>query len=154
MNTKENNTNQGINNSELFKVCIIRALKSPSNWLLIVLTYVIWSLVGMRYSTNQNFNMVVAPQNYIMLLSLVSIVTALMNYTTKLIKLAFIGSLTFVISLVTVVVSQVGIEWLGYPIGYYLLCPISLFLFLLQVKQISCFSWCKYCEILKSGGKV
>jgi len=127
---------------------------SPSNWAIAILTYMIWLLVGMRYSTNQNFNMVTAQQNYVMLLSLVSIIVAFVSYNTRLLKLALIGAITLPISFITVAVSQVGIVWLGIPIGYYVLCPISLFLFLLQIKQITCFAWCQYYEVLKSGSEV
>jgi len=105
----------------------------------------IWSLVGKGYSTNQNFSMEVAQQNYVMLLSLVSIAIGLINHQTKLVKLALTGSITFMLSFITLAVTKVGIFWLGYPIGYYLLCPITLFLFLQQIKQICCFACRNYC---------
>lgn len=154
MNNKYKNIDKCFGNLESAKDCIMKALKSPSNWALIIVTYMIWSLVGMRYSSNQNFDMVVAQQHYMMLLSVVSILSGLINHTTKLVKLAFIGAISTAISFLTIAVSKVGITWLGYPIGYYVLCPMSLFLFLLQIKQITCFAFCKYCEVLKSSGKV
>lgn len=130
-------------NSELAKACAMKMVKSRSNWVMLVLTYIIWCLVGLRYSTNQNFDMVIAQQNYVMYLSLASIIVALVNRQTSLVKLAMIGSVTFVISFVTVVLSKVGVTIFGYPIGYYLFCPVTLFLMLLQVKEIICFSRCK-----------
>jgi len=144
MTIKENNTNKCMISSIASKDCMVKMLKSPSNWVIVVLTYIIWSLVGMRYSTNQNFNMLTAQQNYVMYLSLASIIIATINHNTSLVKLALIGSITFGISFITLAVSQVGIIWLGYPIGYYLLCPITLFLSLLQIKQICSFVCCKH----------
>ncbi|GAB4165138.1 MAG: hypothetical protein Tsb006_4700 [Rickettsiaceae bacterium] len=149
MTDSKQNTNKCAINSEAAKGCMIKMVKSPANWLLIILTYMIWSLVGMRYSTNQNFNMVTAQQNYVMLLSLVSIIVALINHNTKLIKLAVIGSATLVLSFVTLAVSQVGLILFGYPVGYYYLCPITLLLFLLQIKDIMCFAYYRYQEVLK-----
>ena len=151
MNNKCKNILRCLGNSALVKNYIQKILQSPSNWLVVVMTYFIWSLVGMRYSSNQNFDMVIANQHYVMLLSLVSILAALINHTTKLIKLAFIGSISILASFLTVVISKVGIIWLGYPIGYYFLWPITLYLFLLQLKEISCFACCKYYEILQAN---
>jgi hypothetical protein len=144
MKKNTNNLNKCMVNSISAKACMLKMLKSPSNWVVVILTYMIWSLVGMRYSTNQNFNMAIAQQNYVMLLSLVSIVMALMNHQTKLVKLALIGSVTFVLSFITLAADKVGIIWLGYPIGYYLLCPITLFLSLMQIKQICSFACFNY----------
>ena len=151
---KNEYTNKCSIDSAAIKNCTVKMFTSPSNWAIAILTYMTWSLVGMRYSTNQNFNMVTAQQNYVMLLSLVSIIVAFVSYNTRLLKLALIGAITLPISFITVAVSQVGIIWLGIPIGYYVLCPISLFLFLLQIKQITCFAWRQYCEVLKSGSEV
>lgn len=145
MITNKNNANKCKINSKSAKECMLKMIKSPSNWVIVILTYMLWSLVGMRYSTNQNFSMDVAQQNYVMLLSLVSIAMGLINHQTKLVKLALIGSITFVLSFITLAVTKVGIFWLGYPIGYYLLCPITLFLSLLQIKQICCFACRNYC---------
>lgn len=105
-------------------------------------------MLGMRYSSNQNFDMVVMPQYYILSLSLVSILTALINSNRKLMVLAMVASITVVISFLTIVTSKTGIRLLGYPVGYYALCPMSLLLFLLQIKQITYFAWCKYSEVL------
>lgn len=146
---KESNENKCVINSELVIASILNTLKSPSNWVILVLTYMIWSLVGMRYSSNQNFNMVTAQQDYVMYLSLVSIIVALVNQETKLIKLALIGSITFATSFVTVAITKVGIIVMGYPVGYYFFCPITLFLSLLQLKQISYFACCKYYGAIK-----
>lgn len=131
------------------KDCMLGMVKSPSNWAILILTYIIWSLVGMRYSTNQNFSMEMVQQNYVMLLSLVSISMGLINHQTKLVKLALIGSITLMLSFITLVTSRVGIVWFGYPIGYYLLCPITLFLLLEQIKQICYFACYKYYETLR-----
>ena len=149
MTTNKNNSSKCMINSKSSKDCMLGMVKSPSNWVIVILTYIIWSLVGMRYSTNQNFSMDVAQQNYVMLLSLVSITMGLINHQTKLVKLALIGSITFVLSFITLAVTKVGIFWLGYPIGYYLLCPITLFLSLEQIKQICWFTCCKYYGALK-----
>lgn len=147
MITNKNNSNKCIINSKSAKECMLKMVKSPSSWVIVILTYIIWSLVGMRYSSNQNFDMVTAQQDYVMLLSLVSIAMGLINHQTKLVKLALIGSITFALSFVTLVVTKVGIFWLGYPIGYYLLCPITLFLSLQQVKDICCFACGNYCTL-------
>ena len=144
--------NKNMINSKIAKDCILKMLRSPANWVVIAMTYIIWSLVGMRYSTNQNFNMVTAQQNYVMAMSLVSVIIAAFNHNTKLVNLGLIGATTLVISFITVATSQVGVILYGYPIGYYLFCPITIFLFLQQIKQICIFSYCKYCELLKRSG--
>lgn len=149
MITNKNNSNKCMINSSSTKECLLRMVKSPSNWAIVILTYIIWSLVGMRYSSNQNFDMVTAQQDYVMLLSLVSIAMGLINHQTKLVKLALIGSITFLLSFVTLAVTKVGIFWLGYPIGYYLLCPLTLLLSLVQIKDICCFACCKYYGALR-----
>ena len=143
MTKKELNANKCMN-LESTKSCMMKMIKSPSNWVIVIFTYMIWSLVGMRYSTNQNFDMVTAQQNYVMLLSLVSIIVAFVSYDTRLLKLALIGAITLPVSFVTVAASKVGVIWLGIPIGYYALCPITIFLFLLQIKSISSFVCSKY----------
>lgn len=145
MTTNHNNSSKCQFNLQAAQDCILKAIKSPSNWVIVILAYMVWSLVGMRYSTNQNFSMELAQQNYVMLLSLASIAMGLINHQTKLVKLALIGSVTFVLSFVTLAATRVGIVWLGYPIGYYLLCPITLFLSLQQIKQICCFACRNYC---------
>ena len=151
MNGKNQNIDKCYDNLKSVKNCAVKMLKSPLNIALVILTYVIWSMLGMRYSSNQNFDMTVTPQHYIMLLSVISILAALINYKTKLVLLAIVGAMTFVVSLLSIVTSKIGVIWFGYPIGYYVICPISIFLFLLQIKQITCFAWCQYCEVLKSG---
>ena len=148
MNGKNRNIDKCFGNLESVKNCTVKILKSPSNFALVILTYMIWSMLGMRYSSNQNFDMMVTPQYYVMLLSAISILAALINYNTKLVLLAIVGVIAVVVSLLAVVTSKVGITWLGYPIGYYFLYPMSVFLFLLQIKQITCFAWNKYCEVL------
>lgn len=150
MNGKNQNIDKCYGNSESIKNCAVKMLKSPSNIVIIILTYMIWSMLGMSYSSNQNFDMVVTPQYYVMLLSFISILVALINYNTKLVLLAMVGAVTVVVSLLAIVTSKIGVICLGYPIGYYALCPMSIFLFLLQIKQITCFAWCQYCEVLKS----
>lgn len=90
-------------------------------------------------------------QNYIMLLSLVSIVIGFINHQTKLAKLSFIGSITFVLSFLTLAVSKVGIYWFGYPVGYRLLRPLTLLLFLVQIKDICFFAYSKYYGVLREG---
>lgn len=151
MNGKNKNIDKCYGNLESVKNCAVKMLKSPSNIVLIILTYVTWSMLGMSYSSNQNFDMTVTPQYYVMLLSVISILAALINYNTKLVLLAIVGAITVVVSLLAIVTSKIGVICLGYPIGYYALCPMSIFLFLLQIKQITCFAWCQYCEVLKSG---
>jgi len=144
MRVNKNNVNKCMINSKSVKDCIMGAAKSPSNWVIVILTYMIWSLVGMRYSTNQNFDMVTAQQDYVMYLSLISIIAGLIHHQTKLIQLALTGAVTIVVSFITVVASKVSIIWLGYPIGYYLFCPITLFLFLQQIRLICCFACRNY----------
>ena len=151
MNDKNQNIDKCYGNLGSVKNCAVKMLKSPSNIALTILTYVIWSMLGMSYSSNQNFDMTVTPQYYVMLLSFISILVALINYNTKLVLLAIVGAVTVVVSLLAIVTSKIGVIWLGYPIGYYALCPMSIFLFLVQIKQITCFAWCQYCEVLKSG---
>ena len=146
MITNKNNANKCMINSESVKDYILEAAKSPSNWVIVILTYMIWSLVGMRYSSNQNFDMVTAQQDYVMYLSLISIIAGLIHHQTKLIKLALTGAVTIAVSFITVVASKVSVIWLGYPIGYYLLCPITLFLFLQQIRLICCFACRNYCS--------
>ena len=141
---KKEYTNKCFSDSEKLKNCTVKIFTSPSNWVIAILTYIIWSLVGMGYSTNQNFNMVTAQQHYVMLLSLVSIIVAFVSYDTRLLKLALIGAITLPVSFITVAASQVGIIWFEIPIGYCALCPITIFLFLLQVKQICRFACAKY----------
>lgn len=150
MNGKNQNIDKYYGNLESVKNRAVKMLKSPSNIVIIILTYMIWSMLGMRYSSNQNFDMTVTPQYYVMLLSVISILAALINYNTKLVLLAIVGAMTVVVSLLAIVTNKIGVIWLGYPIGYYALCPMSIFLFLLQIKQITCFAWCQYCEVLKS----
>lgn len=146
MSFKEEIKNQCSVNSN-----IISILKSPSNWLLIFVTYQVWSLLGMRYSSNQNFDMTVIPQYYILLVSSVSILAGLINTDKKHLILTLLGAITVVVSLLTIVVSKVGVYWFGYPIGYYILCPISVFLFLWQIKRITCLaSYYNYKEVITS----
>ena len=151
MNGKNKNTDKCHGNSESVKNCAVAMLKSPSNIVIIILTYMIWSMLGMSYSSNQNFDMTVPPQYYVMLLSFISILVALINHNTKLVLLAILGAITVVVSLLAIVTSKIGVIWFGYPIGYYALCPMSIFLFLVQIKQITCFAWCQYCEVLKAS---
>lgn len=148
MNDNNQNTDK-FNNIEAVKNYTVKILKSPSNWALIIITYLIWSILGLSYSTNQNFDMTVTPQYYVMLLSIVSILSGLLNHTGALAKLAFIGAIAVVASMLAIITSKTGIICFGYPVGYYLLCPMSVFLFLLQIKYITSFSWSKYCEVLK-----
>jgi hypothetical protein len=145
MTIKENNANKCTINSKTAKDCMLRMVKSPSNWVVLISTYLLWTLVGMRYSSNQNFDMVTAQQDYVMYLSLISIIAGLMHHQTKLIKLALTGAVTVAVSFITVVASKVSVIWLGYPIGNYLLCPITLFLFLQQIRLICCFACRNYC---------
>lgn len=151
MNGKNQNIDKCYGNLGSVKNCAVKMLKSPSNIALTILTYVILSMLGMSYSSNQNFDMTVTPQYYVMLLSFISILVALINYNTKLVLLAIVGAVTVVVSLLAIVTSKIGVIWLGYRIGYYALCPMSIFLFLVQIKQITCFAWCQYCEVLKSS---
>jgi hypothetical protein len=81
---KNQNIDKCYGNSESIKNCAVKMLKSPSNIALFILTYVIWSMLGMSYSSNQNFDMTVTPQYYVMLLSFISILAALINYNTKM----------------------------------------------------------------------
>lgn len=127
---------------------IVRILKSPSNWLLMFVTYEVWSLLGMSYSSNQNFDMVVIPQYYILLVSSISILAGLININTKQVILVLAGAITTVISLLTIAISKVGVFFFGYPMGYYVLCPVSVFLFLWQIRKIICFAYCNYKEVL------
>ena len=143
MSFKEEIKNQCSVNSN-----IISMLKSPFNWLLMFVTYQVWSLLGMRYSSNQNFDMTVIPQYYILLVSSISILAGLINIDKKQLILTLLGAITVVVSLLTIVVSKVGIYWFGYPIGYYILCPISVFLFLWQIKRITCLAYYNYKEVI------
>jgi len=104
----------------------------------------------MRYSSNQNFDMTVIPQYYILLVSSISILAGLINTDKKQLILTLLGAITVVVSLLTIVVSKVGVYWFGYPIGYYILCPISVFLFLWQIKRITCLAYYNYKEVITS----
>src|SRR4051812_33861900 len=99
MNNKNKIIDKGLDNSELVKNMAMKILKSRSSWGLVIVTYMIWSMLGMRYSSNQNFDMVVMPQYYVLLFSGISILAALIHHNTKLVLLAVIGSITVVVSL-------------------------------------------------------
>lgn len=144
MNANNNNSYKCEMDFKSFKTCMQKMLKSPLNWAIVILTYGVWLLVGMRYSTNQNFNMVTAQQGYIMHLSIASVIVGIVSSNTHLAKLTLLGVVTFFISFITVVVSQVRIICFGYPIGYYFFCPLTLCLFFLQIKEICGFACPKY----------
>lgn len=142
MNIKEKITSCLTVNS--IKECLIKTSKSPSNWVILILTYLVWYRVGMGYSSNQNFDIIVSHQNYIMLLSLVSIIIAVMN-PVQLGKLAAIGAITFFVSLITIITYKTWASFFRISMGYYFFCPITLFLFLLQLKHI-CYFTCNSCN--------
>jgi hypothetical protein len=108
MTINQNNSSKCRLDSKSAQDCVLKMIKSPSNWVIVILTYIIWSLVGMRYSSNQNFDMVIAQQDYVMYLSLISIIAGLIHHQTKLIKLVLIGAVTTALSFITVVVSKVS----------------------------------------------
>ena len=58
---------------------LISHIRKPSNWFIIVGTYLIWLMLGMRYSSNNNFDLVVMSHLYMLLTSLVSIIVGIIN---------------------------------------------------------------------------
>lgn len=43
----------------LILCCMSKAVKRPSFWLVLLTTYMLWDMAGMRYSSNQNFDIMV-----------------------------------------------------------------------------------------------
>lgn len=143
---KEGNTRLG-----LILCCMSKTIKRPSFWLVLLTTYVLWDMTGRRYSSNQNFDMMVTLHHYILFISGISILTGVLSYNTKLNSLVMTGATAVLLSIFTIITNKVGIVWLGYGVGYYLLTPLSIFLFLWQIKTYVCFAYCNCCEGLEEN---
>lgn len=61
------------------------------------------------------------------------------------------GAAAILLSIFAIITNKIGIVWLGYPVGYYLLTPLSIFLFLLQIKTYICFAYYNCSELSKSS---
>lgn len=127
--------------------CVGDFFKSWKNWVLLFVTYCVWDLLCSRYSANHNFDMVVVPQYYMLLLSSISTLIAFAHKDTKLIKLGMVGPFSIVISMLTIITIKTGYGFAGYN----LLLPIAVFLFLYQVKTISSFACCIYKDLCKKN---
>jgi hypothetical protein len=143
---KEGNTKLG-----LILGCISKAVKRPSFWLVLLTTYMLWNMAGMRYSSNQNFDIMVTLHHYILFISGISILTGVISYHTKLNSLVMAGAAAVLLSIFAIITNKVGIVWLGYGVGYYLLTPPSIFLFLWQIKTYICFAYCNYREVSENN---
>ena len=135
----------------LILCCMSKAVKLPSFWLVLLTTYMLWDMVGMRYSSNQNFDIMVTLHHYILFISGISILTGVISYNTKLNSLVMAGVTAILLSIFAIITNKIGIVWLGYPVGYYLLTPLSIFLFLLQIKTYICFAYYNCSELSKSS---
>jgi len=107
-------------------------LVTPYNWSLVGLAAFLWSCVCYFGYFNTNFDMISSVSYYIMLLSLVTIIIGFTKKElgTNLVKLGIVTELVNIFSLCSsksVVFQQFGI---------FILLPICLFLFLLQLKNL------------------
>lgn len=119
-----------------YKTCLKNGLRKPSNWGVMIATFFIWVLVDLTYAANQNFDMVVTVQTYVMLTSLMSVVVGILSNQVKGQNLVITGAVGIVISLLTIVTMKVFLT----IVAGYLFLYVSIFLFLLQIKYFLCFA--------------
>jgi hypothetical protein len=115
------------------------ALTTTYNWSLVLMTILIWFVTSwVLYSSNNNFDMMVSTNHYIMLFALVSIICGMCQRISgmqedagELIRIAI---MSFFLSLLTVI--TVKIVGIIFWIGIWVINPLNLFCFLLNIKKL------------------
>lgn len=110
---------------------------TPYNWGVVVIAFIIWSLTSFfSYYSTGNFDMLLTLHNYIQLLSLVAIITGLMRSDNKqYMFLTKYGISAYFLSILTIICTRNTFLATNF-LAQFLLKPLSIFFFLLIVKQI------------------
>ena len=156
MNNKYKNIPKSLDNKALIISCVIKILKSPLNWFIVFISYVMWRLVGMYSEMGIVGPLEVTYYNtsYFLWMSFITMLAGLINNNNiQLAKLTVLAEISLAVNIITLSACKIGIgiSAPNIPIGYYL-SIISIFLFFVQIKQLICFSYSKYQELLASEG--
>lgn len=114
-------------------------LVSTNDWIIILLSSVIWVITGfIPYSTNMNFDMAANLSSYIQFLSLAAIAFGLFTGHDDKVsfskKIQSLGVLTYTLSLLTLIMSKnFGVIS---DLGFFLIKPVCIFTFLLILKYV------------------
>lgn len=137
MNKYSANQDNNRNNHKLESITckiVSSIINTRYNWSIIVATIIIWSLSVFTYSSNSNFDMSVAINDHIRVFSLLAILVGFLQNTKQHSFLIKIGTISFLLSLFAIIMTKTLI--MNGTIGVLLLSPLSIFCFLILVKNI------------------
>ncbi len=119
-------------------ICCIanKTMNTPYNWSLVLMTIVIWAFGGaiIPYSSNSNFDMAIAINEYAKLLGLAAIALGFLKQSLHSKRIIGLGISCYLLSLASVLMSKT--LFATGLMGVLVLKPLAIFCFLLLLKNI------------------
>ena len=121
-----------------YTICCIasKIMNTPYNWSLMLMTIILWVFGGaiFPYSSNSNFDMAIAINEYVKLMGLAAIVLGVLKQSSYLKRIIGLGVGCYLLSLASVLMSKT--LFASGLVGELALKPLAIFCFLLLLKNI------------------
>ncbi len=121
-----------------YTICCIasKIMNTPYNWSLMLMTIILWVFGGaiFPYSSNSNFDMAIAINEYVKLMGLAAIVLGVLKQSSYSKRIIGLGVGCYLLSLASVLMSKT--LFASGLVGELALKPLAIFCFLLLLKNI------------------
>lgn len=121
-----------------YTICCIasKIMNTPYNWSLMLMTIILWVFGGaiFPYSSNSNFDMAIAINEYVKLMGLAAIVLGVLKQSSYSKRIIGLGVGCYLLSLASVLMSKT--LFASGLVGELALKPLATFCFLLLLKNI------------------
>ena len=121
-----------------YTICCIasKIMNTPYNWSLMLMTIILWVFGGaiFPYSSNSNFDMAIAINEYVKLMGLAAIVLGVLKQSSYSKRIIGLGVGCYLLSLASVLMSKT--LFASGLVGELALKPLAIFCFLLLLKNV------------------